>query len=1638
MLSMSLWCMSMATASAQSSNASCNTNEPLTSGNGFTSLSVNSSQNCIPLLGCSDNFSNKANLINTNTGDASGWSAVLLGSAWVEIKDNNATGANLYPAGTYAGFVISDLDLVSLGASVTISTYSGSTLKETQVFNSLLGTILDGTGKRHIGFLTTQSFDRIRLTTNAGLTLIYTLNAYYAEVNKPCAGPTPACNALTALVQNAYPAFVSASGTTGVTLGTVSNPENVVDYSTTNSAGITLAAGIFSTGYIAVKDPVTDYPAGYFAGFEVSNTTLVGVGLLNNSRVTTYLNGVQQETKAANALLLSAPLLSGSGRNTVGFVAGLPFDEIRYTVEQPVGITLGTTNVYNAVVTRYCAGPALVCNTPTNMTAPTYPVYISGSNTGISGAVCAGCLVSNTGNLLDAATTNFASISLTAGVAVSGSVAVKDQVTDYPAGTYAGFEIRNPNLIGANLLGGLTLTTYLNGIQQEVRSGSTQLVSASSSLINGTGAQRAGFVTALPFDEVKLTVTQGVSANIGTTEVYGLVLKSFCAGTLTCNTLTQMYEPAQPVYVDMLHTGIDGIGCVGCSLNNTQNIIDNNALSAATMVLTAGAITSGSVAVADAVTTYLAGTFAGFDISTNTLLAATALSSATIQLLNNGAVVQTGTGNALMAGVTTSLLTGTTRQVVGLVGNVPFDEVKIIFNQVAGADLGNIQIYSTVWNKPCVTTLLCDSLYSMVPPAIGAVIDGGRTGIQGAACVACYVRDPWNVVDANLSNYAKINLPVGALSTGSIAVVDGANTYPAGTVAGFTIRDNNFLVSASLLSALTITTYNNGVQQEVKSGANLIDLTVLVNIFGGAGIHNVGFVTTQPWDEVRITVASVATVLDQNIDVYRAYVDTRFVPANTPGLSCVKTRTEPDLNVGVINKPITGNVHTNDQVPAGTTYGPPTLSSGPSGSTPSITMNPDGTYTFTTNVPGEYVYTVPVCPPGQTAGCPVETLKVTVNDPAVSNPPVANNDVASTLQGTPVTVNTLVNDGPGVNGAPLNPSSVTVIQAPAHGTASVNPATGAITYTPAAGYVGTDTLRYQVCDSSVPAPKCASAYQVITVLPAGGQNITNATDDYTSTAYNTAVNGNVLLNDKDPEGNTQTVTPQNVTTAQGTLVLNSNGTYTFTPATGVSGTAVFPYKVCDNGTPQACDSATLYVRIDPAPVVTRPDINDGIINKPITGNVHTNDQVPSGTTYGPPTLSSGPSGSTPSITLNPDGTYTFTTNVPGEYVYTVPVCAPGQTTGCPTEQLVINVVDPTSYNNNPVANNDLTTTDYNSPVTYPVLANDGPGNLGGTLQNPTVVGGNNPGSTVTVNPDGSLTYTPAPGFSGKDTITYQVCETPSNVCTTADWIVTVLKPTDPNTIAAADDYISTSGTIAANGSVRLNDVNPDGTDTLMVAPQNITIPGKGAFVLNSDGTYTFSPLSGFTGTVALPYTVCDQGVPQACTQATLYVVVKQMVIDLTPTTDMDNLNFRSGENQDFIVNIFEILGSNTLQSPEVSFRINKISGWDITVPGLTLTTTNQSGISGTSNVGGGTPNANSKWYFRVSSTSPNSGYIIMTLKPGEIIPGNGGLQVGFNAARRSGTINGTNQNITVTIVAGSGGEENPNNNRVNTTITATP
>ena len=178
---------------------------------------------------------------------------------------------------------------------------------------------------------------------------------------------------------------------------------------------------------------------------------------------------------------------------------------------------------------------------------------------------------------------------------------------------------------------------------------------------------------------------------------------------------------------------------------------------------------------------------------------------------------------------------------------------------------------------------------------------------------------------------------------------------------------------------------------------------------------------------------------------------------------------------------------------------------------------------------------------------------------------------------------------------------------------------------------------------------------------------------------------------------------------------------------------------------------------------------------------------------------------------------------------------------------ISDTVDNPPGDQDPDANPDVAETDEDTPVNIPVLANDSD-----PEGEPLVVTScSAPRGTVTINPDGTITYLPNPNFNGTDTITYTV-EDPAGNSSTSTVTVTVNPVNDAPD--AVNDAFSTPLNTPITVGVLGNDTDPDG-DLLNVT--SITQPANGTAALASDGTITFTPDAGFTGTTTLTYTITD-------------------------------------------------------------------------------------------------------------------------------------------------------------------------------------
>ncbi len=698
--------------------------------------------------------------------------------------------------------------------------------------------------------------------------------------------------------------------------------------------------------------------------------------------------------------------------------------------------------------------------------------------------------------------------------------------------------------------------------------------------------------------------------------------------------------------------------------------------------------------------------------------------------------------------------------------------------------------------------------------------------------------------------------------------------------------------------------------------------------------------------------------------------------------------TENDINQTPIDTPAIGNVLTNDSDPDGgdidvsqiDTDGDGTPDTTPVAGTPintpngSITIDPEtGAYTFTptTGFTGTETITYQVCDDDtpQVCGTAVLTIVVipTIIVDGTNNPPIAQNDTNGVEAGETVTSTILSNDSDtdgdtltvsGATGLTATATTVTLTTTPqdvydANGnlTGQASLVAGQVVFTANSTFIGQVPIEYTISDGNSGTD---TATLIITVDPASAtDNDVYANDDASTGVQNIVQTDNVLTNDTNPDAiGTPVVTAAatttgpltvdgttlNTLTSGGTLVIANDGTYTYTPANGFVGTEVVTYQVCDNGTPQACDDATLYLTtLDSNNIETENDINQTPIDTPAIGNVLTNDSDPDGgdidvsqiDTNGDGIPDATPVAGNPintpngSITIDPEtGAYTFTptTGFTGTETITYIACDDDTPNTCETATLTI-VVIPTplvSSNNPPIAQNDTNGVEAGETVTSTILSNDSDTD-GDTLTVSGATGLTATATTVTLtttpqdvyDANGNLTgqaslvagqvvFTANSTFIGQVPIEYTISDGNSGT-DTATLIITVdpASATD-NDVYANDDASTGVQNIVQTDNVLTNDTNPDAIGTPVVTaaatttgPLTVdgttlnTLTSGGTLVIANDGTYTYTPANGFVGTEVVTYQVCDNGTPQACDDATLYLT----------TLDSNNIETENDINQ---------------------------------------------------------------------------------------------------------------------------------------------
>ncbi|MEQ6118213.1 Ig-like domain-containing protein, partial [Reichenbachiella sp. MALMAid0571] len=590
-----------------------------------------------------------------------------------------------------------------------------------------------------------------------------------------------------------------------------------------------------------------------------------------------------------------------------------------------------------------------------------------------------------------------------------------------------------------------------------------------------------------------------------------------------------------------------------------------------------------------------------------------------------------------------------------------------------------------------------------------------------------------------------------------------------------------------------------------------------------------------------------------------------------------------------------------------------------SGTTPdettegTLTFNPDGTYTFTpvAGFTGLVEYDYEACDDGTPIVCSRATVSINVG---TNEPPVADNETISTDEDTPVTLD--ITDGDTDSDGTIVSSSIILIDSgnssntgnnstplviPGEGVYTVD-VSGNLTFTPESDFNGTSSVNYTIKDNLGAKSNIATVTVTVNPINDGPEAI----DDFETIDPDETLVTSVVGNDMaDPENDDLTYSlvtgTEPDTGTEGTLFFFDTGDYVFTPVTGFKGIVTFEYKVCDDGSPSICSTATVTIDVtDNIPPVADDESattneDQQVVILVVEGDTDADGTIkPGSIVLIDPNDPSHTGSKTKPLEITGEGTYevdnlgnvtfipAFNFNGTAQVNYTVE-----DNLGA-TSNVAEVTITVTPLNDAPIADNETVTTTEDTPITIDIT--DGDIDFDGTIvpstiklidpNNSTNVGNSAtpitvPGEgTYTLDGSGNLTFTPEANFTGTSGINYTIEDNEGAMSNVARVNITVTPFNDGP--EAIDDVESVNPGEILSASVVPNDVSDPEGDNVTYTVISGTEPDEsteGLFIFNPDGTYTFEPVSGFTGLVQYEYEVCDSGIPVVCSRAIVSINV---------------------------------------------------------------------------------------------------------------------------------------------------------------------
>ena len=504
----------------------------------------------------------------------------------------------------------------------------------------------------------------------------------------------------------------------------------------------------------------------------------------------------------------------------------------------------------------------------------------------------------------------------------------------------------------------------------------------------------------------------------------------------------------------------------------------------------------------------------------------------------------------------------------------------------------------------------------------------------------------------------------------------------------------------------------------------------------------------------------------------------------------------------------------------------------------SATINPDNTITFTPNPDFNGIATFSYIAQDNSSTFSASTAVVIIVDP-VNDAPTGTQLTESLDEGDSIIIDLLANatdiDGPSL--------SIDTFTQPTYGEVIDNN-DGTVTYIHNGTENFSDIFEYSVSDSFV-----SSAASVVNLTINPVNDIPIANDASFIIDEDAVLTNNLIATDSDGDILSFALDAQAV---NGNVVVDPDGTFTYNPNADFNGIDSFTFTVADASALSIPTTVTINVNpVNDPPLITSAELTNAAEGSPYIYTVTTSDiDVGDIVTVTVPTLPDW---------LSFDGV--TLTGTPGSVEvgdYPVEIVATDLSGATFVQSFIIAVV----ANNSPIANTDTATTNEDTAVVVDVLANDTDVDINDILSISSVSDVIN--GTATINPDNTITFIPDADFSGTATFNYTAKD--NNFALSASTAVTITV-NSINDVPVANDasFIIVEDTALTNNLTAI-DVDGDALSFILD-----TQAANGTAIVNSDGSFTYTPNVGFEGVDSFIFTVADVSVSSASAVVTITV-----------------------------------------------------------------------------------------------------------------------------------------------------------------------